>query len=1447
MNIRQTSNRGLVLSLLVTASMITLALMQRNIGIKLVENEQLRLVSHMVAEQLRGNFNERSLLIRSYLVTANPETLRQYQEFMGIQRILQPQLIADDKTDATHEFSLVKTKEWARLRDNLAQVGALVKIEKDAIALLASGRAQEAIQVLNSDAYYLAQAKVLQPINEFVAGMDYRCKQAAERLGLKEWQLIKNYGWLLFVILAAMLIEFVSRKKNVITPIEELTRIARSMVDGDYRQRANIDTDNEISLLATTFNEMANSIEQDIKHRKNMKEALANERDRLQAILDGVHSRVFIKDIEGRHILVNTFFERFFNINRRDVIGKTDLDILPEEIARKIMKIDNEVMTSGKATRFEMPITRHDGTENVQLTEKFPLIDLQGKIYGLCGFATDITHQKKIERALQKSEERFALTTAGSGDGLWDFDLPGESFWYSDRFRELLGYENEKDYPNLLESWSDGLHPEDKAATLAAFESHLEQGTPYNVEYRLLTKQGEWRWFNARGKSLRDENGRAYRAAGSITDIHERKKLEADLIKNQERVTQAAEVSQFGFWELDLQILEYVLTDSFWRLFGTSAEKEGGFTLTEQVLMERFIPPEDVHLHEAHLQAALIAKDVSPRSLETRFIRVDGEIRHGLAQYQIIFDQEGNPTKAYGSFHDFTERKKIEEDLQARVQELDKAQSAMLNMMDDLDEEKEKAEAATQAKSDFLANMSHEIRTPMNAIIGMSHLALKTDLNKKQRDYINKVHMSAQGLLGIINDILDFSKIEAGKLSVEVIDFDLNEVLSNLSHLVTMKAQERGLELIFNKGADVPTHLKGDPLRLGQILLNLANNAVKFTENGEVEISISGIEVENKEAFLRFAVRDTGIGLTEEQRSNLFQSFQQADTSTTRKYGGTGLGLTISKQLIGMMGGEIGVDSTHGEGSTFWFTARFGRMEKAPKKREIVPETLKGMRTLVVDDNTTFCEVLKNYLQEFTFNVDVAHSGSNALEMINTSSQSENGMYEIIFMDWQMPGMDGIETAKQIQQNSALAKIPKIIMVTGHGREDVMQMADEINLNGFLLKPVTHSVLLDSVMEAFGKAVTGKSKTRIHQSDLPKEVDAIRGARLLLVEDNEINQQVAVELLQDEGFFVDVAENGKLALGRLTNSGKPLDYDVILMDLQMPVMGGIECTQGIRKWEKENGRKKIPIIAMTADAMSGVRKETIDAGMDDYISKPIEPMAFFQTLVKYILPKKRDLHPDYLKKLSEIKKKEEILPFKELPGINVDQGLSRASNKPPLYLKILTKFFTNNQNTVRKIKDAVESGDNKLAQRLAHTVKGVAGTIGAKELQLKADELEKAITTEEKKDLSDLINALEVELKTVIDTLKPFVKDPDQLPENDNKMDAGNLQQLLDLLLKLEPHIKEGDPKQSKALLKEITSHKWPDEISGAIQNIGKQVKRYQYEDAEEIIEDLINHVKEEI
>jgi signal transduction histidine kinase/CheY-like chemotaxis protein len=633
---------------------------------------------------------------------------------------------------------------------------------------------------------------------------------------------------------------------------------------------------------------------------------------------------------------------------------------------------------------------------------------------------------------------------------------------------------------------------------------------------------------------------------------------------------------------------------------------------------------------------------------------------------------------------------------------------------DEIQYKNQQLKLADQHKSDFLANMSHEIRTPMNAIIGLSHLVMNTELEPRQRDSILKIRQSGHHLLGIINDILDFSKIAAGKLTVEKVDFKLEHVLENVANLVAEKASKKGLELVFSIGADVPDDLLGDGMRLGQILINYASNAVKFTESGEIDILVQVKEKTDHDVLLYFAVRDTGIGLSIDQIQRLFRSFEQADASTTRKFGGTGLGLAICKQLAELMDGGVGVESALGEGSTFWFTARLGLGEYRPRALLPIPD-LRGRRVLVVDDNENARTVLSDILTRMAFIVDTAESGMQAIELTRTADLAGHS-YEIAFLDWQMPGMDGIETATAVQA-LALQVVPHLVMMTAYGQESVLQQATAVGFAQVLSKPINASMMFDTVMNLLGPAEVAHRFSDDAPTERPRKLDAIQGARVLLVEDNDLNQEVATGLLEHAGLVVDVAGNGEIAL-RMVQSGT---YDIVFMDMQMPVMDGLDATREIRKLEQFSS---LPIVAMTANAMQGDPQRCIDAGMNDFVAKPIDPGLLWAALLKWVQPRQFDA--PLATSVRHVRQGVTELPA-VIQGVDITLGLKRVVGDRSFYLAMLRKFASGQKSTMDAIRTALKDEDWGTAERLAHTTKSVAANIGAMPLAAVAAELEAGI------------------------------------------------------------------------------------------------------------------------
>ncbi len=681
------------------------------------------------------------------------------------------------------------------------------------------------------------------------------------------------------------------------------------------------------------------------------------------------------------------------------------------------------------------------------------------------------------------------------------------------------------------------------------------------------------------------------------------------------------------------------------------------------------------------------------------------------------------------------------------------------------------AEAANRAKSDFLANMSHEIRTPMNAIIGMTHLAQCADPSPKQQGYLNKIHSAAQSLLNIINDILDFSKIEAGRLDLEYSPFYLDDLLGGLADLVGFNAEEKGLEIIFSVAPEVPRYLFGDSLRLGQVLLNLTNNAVKFTDCGEILISVSVESCDDLNCRLVFAIRDSGIGMTQEQIRGLFKAFAQADSSITRRFGGTGLGLAICRQLVDMMDGDITVESAQGQGSTFRFSVSLGVAPLFVGVSEPAPLDFSGKTTLVVDDNAIAREILSAMLASLGFAVETAASGAEALACIDKRQQADQS-FDLVLMDWRMPGMDGIETAARIKSDIHLTKIPAVLMITAFGRDDLARQAHQIGVDGFLLKPVMEAALVNSIGLLLGLTVPEP----MPQKPQSAERISFQGRRVLLVEDNVFNRDVAIEMLQALDLKVDYAINGQDGIEVLN---RDTAYDLVLMDIQMPVMDGLKASRLIRA----NPRfAQLPVIAMTAHAMPEDREKSLAAGMNDHVTKPINPCQLTALLQRWLGPEAQ--------RASAPPTPEQDNADTDSMTLDLNKALQFADHDEDKMHNRLINFYACYQAVPTQLDSLIGNNDHQGLRRMAHTLKSAAGYIGALRLQLAATQYwNRKVFTE------PFAAMLRQELQAVLAAILPYK--PEQAAQHSSTDVPASFAATLE---QLEALIRTGDARASVTL-----------------------------------------------
>ncbi len=1051
--------------------------------------------------------------------------------------------------------------------------------------------------------------------------------------------------------------------------------------------------------------------------------ALLTKNSEFMAMFQAIPDAVVTLGRDGRLSLVNQSFSELFGY-QTDEAAAIDFGQLfadPNDVPVPSGSKEGRPFSAPQPMPQETLCRKKDGASFWAEVVGVEVSDTTGGELGFLVIIRDVSERYSFQQSLVESEARYRTLVE---------NLPGVVYqcaqdekltmhFISDGVLALTGHPASDFIHNQVRAFSDLILPEDRPRVFEEIATANQAGRPYEIEYRIRAAAGETRWVYQKGVAARREGqSEAAWLEGVIFDISQRKRTEEENRRLEVSYRDLYHNAPCGYHTLDKDGVYLNVNETELRWLGRTREELVGKRRSVDFMTEA-----SRELFQRKYQEFKKVGAVS--GLQYEMIRKNGETFWVRLDATAIRDDAGNYLQSRAVMMDITAAKAMEQEL-----ELAKAE----------------AEAANEAKSQFLASMSHEIRTPMNAIIGLSQLALQGDLTPKQRDYLSKIQSSAQSLLGIINDILDFSKIESGRLGMENIVFDLEEVLRNTLNLLAVQAEGKAVELLFNADRKVPRKLVGDPLRLGQVLVNLGSNAVKFTDEGEVELNVALRHKSGSEVLIDFMVRDTGIGLREEQKRKLFEPFTQADASTTRRFGGTGLGLAICKRLVEMMRGDLWVESTFGHGSSFGFTARFGLVDEEELTAPCQNRKLRDLRILVVDDNALAREVIGAMLDSMSFKVTKTHSGLDAISILKRTDRQEP--FDLVLMDWKMPRLSGCEAARRIKADPSLIHQPRIIMVTAYGREEVIAEARQIGLDGVLIKPVTPSLLFDTIAQTFGasQSASDPADPNGSETDLTSP-PSLQGKRALLVEDNQINQLVAQEILERAGLRVEIANNGQEALDWLDRE----TFDVVLMDVQMPVMDGYTAAREIRRQRRFDD---LPVIAITAGAMSGDREKALAAGMNDFVTKPIEIKELVKTLTRHL--EDRSAGPESGTQSSSSYQgcaTNDDLERLEAPGLDLRDGLERVGGNRSLYRKLLLKFSQSQAGVLELVRGEMEAGRIVEAEQKVHSLKGVAGNIGAKAVFERARALDECLRNADlvaaRRRLVELTAALEPLMKAI--------------------------------------------------------------------------------------------------
>ena len=907
------------------------------------------------------------------------------------------------------------------------------------------------------------------------------------------------------------------------------------------------------------------------------------------------------------------------------------------------------------------------------------------------------------------------------------------------------------------------IHEDDLPRYNAMLEDSLSRGSIFDCQFRSRTRDGRILWLHCRSAPRYQADGTVI-WDGVMQDITARKQAEDLIVALKERMELAIKVGGVGIWDMNAQEQKYIWDEQMYALYGLEHDAFDGS-------LERwlsFLHPDDVDRVLAQWQEA-IGKTGAFES-EFRIVHPDGAVRHIRGQAEVFRAENGSVLRALGINQDVTEERRT-------AQALIQARKA--------------AEAAQAAKGEFLAVMSHEIRTPMNTVLGMTRLALQAERDPRQRNYLDKISASAQTLTSILNDILDYSKIEAGKLELEESEFRLEAVLESVSAVTAMKAEEKGIEIIYAVAPDVPSRLVGDSLRLGQVLINLVNNAVKFTHKGEIVVSVDARPAAGPNAVrLQFAVQDTGIGLDADQVAGLFQAFAQAEKHVSRKYGGTGLGLAICKRLVEGMNGQIWVSSTPGKGSTFYFTVELRSPQRsASQDGALRSGELKGKRVLIVDDNASSRETLAGMVRDFGMESQAVGSGKAALAALNQACE-QGRSFEVVLMDWRMPGMDGLETAGRIRTDAKLKSTPAVLMVTAYGREEVLRRAEQLGLHGVLIKPVTVSVMFNTIVGVFHDAATKASvatNDEMAEIVLPQAQDeisaALAGRHILVVDDNAFNREVVGDFLQLAGMQVDTAVNGRDALAKLETA----TYDAVLMDVHMPEMDGLTATRRIRAQKRW---ASLPLIALTAQALTKDREASLAAGMNAHLTKPIDEMALYRTLMELLPPAILSPGVDEARLSDFAEEDDEERASARVGGVDLSAARRRLGGSHERLQRLLQGFVRDFSEAPAQLDRYASQRDAGAIAALVHAVRGAASYLDAHALCAAAADIEEISRRGDLDELRVLLPAFRDDLASLLGQLDRLAV---LSAGQEEKTGHDDLRKVLELIATADPLLQSGD------------------------------------------------------